>query len=175
MFSSPERCRSMLGFWKMIPMLRRTAVASRSRSWPAMVTVPSVFDSIVVRIEMVVVFPAPFGPRNAKSSPGSTSKLTSSTAATDDFLYRLVRCWTRIMGSMATSSGWIVERPWRRGGDPVATGRGCRPISAGGRSGPAVEGREELRDGGCQPVWLLHADHVGDVVPDERAGVGRLG
>ena len=29
----------MLGFWKMIPMLRRTAFASRSRSWPAIVTV----------------------------------------------------------------------------------------------------------------------------------------
>jgi hypothetical protein len=35
MFSSPERCESMLGFWKMIPMLRRTPVASESRSWPA--------------------------------------------------------------------------------------------------------------------------------------------
>ncbi len=76
----------MLGFWKMIPMLRRTAVASRSRSWPAMVTVPLVLDSVVVRIEIVVVLPAPFGPRKANSSPGMTSKLMSSTAATDAFL-----------------------------------------------------------------------------------------
>ena len=76
----------MLGFWKMIPMLRRTAVASRSRSWPAIVTVPLVLASVVVRIEMVVVFPAPFGPRKANSSPGRTSKLMSSTAGVVAFL-----------------------------------------------------------------------------------------
>ncbi len=51
-----------------------------------MVTVPLVFARVVVRIEMVVVFPAPFGPRNAKSSPGRTSKLMSSTAGLSDFL-----------------------------------------------------------------------------------------
>ncbi len=67
-------------------MLRRTAFASRSRSWPAIVTVPLVFASVVVRIEIVVVLPAPFGPRNAKSSPGLTSKLMSSTAGTSAFL-----------------------------------------------------------------------------------------
>jgi hypothetical protein len=76
----------MLGFWKMIPMLRRTAVASRSRSWPAMVTVPLVLARVVVRMLIVVVFPAPFGPRKANSSPGRTSKLMSSTAGTVAFL-----------------------------------------------------------------------------------------
>ena len=76
----------MLGFWKMIPMLRRTAVASRSRSWPAMVTVPLVLARVVVRMQMVVVLPAPLGPRKAKSSPGRTSKLMSSTAGVVDFL-----------------------------------------------------------------------------------------
>jgi len=30
----------------------------------------------------VVVFPAPFGPKNATIRPSATSKLTSSTAAT---------------------------------------------------------------------------------------------
>jgi hypothetical protein len=80
MFSSPERCESVLGFWKMIPISRRTAVASRSRSWPAMVTVPLVLARVVVRIDIVVVLPAPFGPRKANSSPGRTSKLMSSTA-----------------------------------------------------------------------------------------------
>ena len=51
-----------------------------------MVTVPLVLASVVVRIEMVVVLPAPFGPRKANSSPGATSKLTSSTAAVWAFL-----------------------------------------------------------------------------------------
>ena len=35
---------------------------------------------------MVVVLPAPFGPRKAKSSPGRTAKLMSSTAGVVDFL-----------------------------------------------------------------------------------------
>ena len=45
-----------------------------------MTTVPLVFASVVVRIEIVVVLPAPFGPRKANSSPAPTSKLMSSTA-----------------------------------------------------------------------------------------------
>jgi len=85
MFSSADRCWSTLGFWKMIPISRRTAFASRSRSWPPIVTVPLVFERVVVRIEIVVVLPAPFGPRKANSSPGWTWKLMSSTAATVDF------------------------------------------------------------------------------------------
>ncbi len=72
MFSSAERCWSTLGFWKMIPISRRTALASRSRSWPPIVTVPLVLESVVVRIEIVVVLPAPLGPRKANSSPGWT-------------------------------------------------------------------------------------------------------
>jgi hypothetical protein len=51
------------------PDAAATAFASRSRSWPSIVTVPLVFARVVVRIEIVVVLPAPFGPRNAKSSP----------------------------------------------------------------------------------------------------------
>ncbi len=75
-----------MGFWKMIPMLARTALASRSRSWPLMTTVPLVLARVVVRIEIVVVLPAPFGPRKANSSPAPTSKLMSSTAGVALFL-----------------------------------------------------------------------------------------
>ena len=59
-----------------------------------------VLARVVVRIEIVVVLPAPLGPRNANSSPGATSKLMSSTAGSSLFLYRLVRRSTRMMGSM---------------------------------------------------------------------------
>src|SRR5579863_2423541 len=56
---------------------------------------PSVGRRSVVSILMVVVLPAPFGPRKAKISPAATWKETSSTAvkAPKDFL----RLWTRIM------------------------------------------------------------------------------
>jgi hypothetical protein len=42
--------------------------------------VPEVGESVVVRMEIVVVLPAPFGPRNVKNSPASTPKETPSTA-----------------------------------------------------------------------------------------------
>ena len=41
---------------------------------------PEVGTPSVVIILMVVVLPAPFGPRNPHTSPSSTSKLMSSTA-----------------------------------------------------------------------------------------------
>jgi len=50
------------------------------------VAVPEVGTSVVVRIEMVVVFPAPLGPRSAKNSPAFTSNETPSTALTSAFL-----------------------------------------------------------------------------------------
>ena len=45
-----------------------------------MIAVPLVGASVVVRMEIVVVFPAPFGPSSAKSSPSWTRKLIPSTA-----------------------------------------------------------------------------------------------
>jgi hypothetical protein len=66
----------------MMPTSPRTALASRTTSWPAISTVPEVGVSVVVRIEIVVVLPAALGPRSAKNSPASTSKLTPSTAFT---------------------------------------------------------------------------------------------
>jgi hypothetical protein len=49
-------------------------------SWPPTCTLPAVGANVVVRIEMVVVLPAPFGPSMAKNSPGSIENDTLSTA-----------------------------------------------------------------------------------------------
>ena len=58
--------------------LARFRDGARGRGRPA--TLPLVGLSSVVSILMVVVLPAPLGPRKAKISPGATSKETSSTA-----------------------------------------------------------------------------------------------
>src|SRR5712691_3889656 len=89
------------GFWKMMPTWRRTALASRTMSWPAMRTLPEVGASVVVRIEIVVVLPAPSGPRRAKNSPASTSNEIPSTALTLPFRYRLTRSRTSIAGAIS--------------------------------------------------------------------------
>ena len=84
-FSSPVRFLSRLGFWKMIPTRRRTVAASATTSKPSISARPSVGASVVVRIESVVVLPAPLGPSRAKNSPGRTWKLIPSTALRSDF------------------------------------------------------------------------------------------
>jgi hypothetical protein len=53
---------------------------SVTTSRPSIRAWPPLGMSVVVRIERVVVLPAPFGPRRAKNSPDSTSKLIPSTA-----------------------------------------------------------------------------------------------
>ena len=49
-------------------------------SCPAMLAVPAVGGNYPVSIFIVVVFPAPFGPRKPTISPRSTLKQTSLTA-----------------------------------------------------------------------------------------------
>ena len=61
-----------------------------------MVIVPLVGRSSVVSIWIVVVLPAPLGPRNAKISPACTSNEMPSTAATSPKV--LTRFCTWIMG-----------------------------------------------------------------------------
>src|SRR5215213_2071211 len=50
------------------------------RSNPPTPTLPLVGKRSPQSILMVVVFPAPFGPRNANSSPGGTCRVRSCTA-----------------------------------------------------------------------------------------------
>jgi len=52
-------------------------------------TVPLVGRSSPAIIRMVVDLPAPFGPRNPVTTPGSTTKLSPSTAVLSP--YRLVK------------------------------------------------------------------------------------
>jgi hypothetical protein len=46
---------------------------------------PEVGNTLVMSTPMVVVLPAPLGPRRPKISPGRTLKVTPSTALTLDF------------------------------------------------------------------------------------------
>ena len=81
MFSSAVRLRSSEGCWLTTPISRRTCACWLSRSRPAMLARPEVGASVVVRIDTVVVFPAPLGPRRQNSCPSGTVKLMSSTAS----------------------------------------------------------------------------------------------
>ena len=96
-FSSAVRFSSKLLFWNIIPELRRTLPGAFSTSSPATITLPEVGERVVVRMDSVVVLPAPFGPRREKNSPASTVNEMSSTALSVADVYRFMRCSTSII------------------------------------------------------------------------------
>src|ERR1700722_1202142 len=80
-----------------------TSMGSRATSIPMMEVEPAVGTMKVVRTPMVVVFPAPLGPRRPKISPRDTSKLTPSTALVLDLVYCLMRLVTVIAGTSGSA------------------------------------------------------------------------
>src|SRR3984885_3638627 len=76
-------------------MRRLTSIGCSWTSKPATLALPSVGGRKQVRMRMVVVFPAPLGPRKPTICPLSTSKEMLSTATVR--AYRLVRPSTLII------------------------------------------------------------------------------
>src|SRR5262245_10479765 len=81
----------------MYPMCVRTWSRWLRTSKPATRAVPEVGASSPFSILIVVVLPAPFGPRKPKICPRGTSKLTASTATKSPNV--LVSSWTTTAGS----------------------------------------------------------------------------
>jgi len=71
--STPDFCATY-------PIARRTLPGLRATSNPATFTSPESAAESVVRIFTVVDFPAPLGPRSAKTDPVFTVKLNPSRA-----------------------------------------------------------------------------------------------
>ena len=66
--------------WNTTPMAASAARGARATSWPATSMRPlGVVKSRVIRPNSVDL-PAPLGPSNAQNAPGSTAKLTPSSA-----------------------------------------------------------------------------------------------
>src|SRR5579871_3279378 len=108
-------------------MRRRTSTGSRRRSAPATIAVPAVGSSSVVSMRSVVVFPAPFGPRNPTISPAFTSRSTPRTASTSPRLVLNVLASPTAeiivppdvrapLGRAVASCAWVTVRLLPRGG-----------------------------------------------------------
>src|SRR5713226_5809729 len=111
-FSRPVSTSSSDGSWKTSPMRWRTRAGSRTTSMPATRAVPAVGVSSVQRIEMVVDFPAPLGPRKPNISPWRTSRSMPRTASS--WPYRLTRpsaCITALSRSCLAEAPRISEQP----------------------------------------------------------------
>lgn len=74
----------------------RTPDGSVSTSYPATTAVPEVGGSRVASTRRLVVFPAPFGPRNATTEPASMSRSRPRTASTVSPLARKLRVSPRV-------------------------------------------------------------------------------
>src|SRR5579862_8809167 len=84
-------------------------MGSSTTSCPATRTFPEVGGKNPVITRMVVVFPAPLGPRKPSTSPFCTLKLTSETANVGP--YRLLRFSTSIMESHPSCSRKYTTAP----------------------------------------------------------------
>src|SRR5262245_42713782 len=130
----------------MYPMWRLMASVSLAMSKPATEPRPAVGRSSPARILMVVVLPAPFGPRKPKISPGRTAKVTPSTA--------VKRPKPLVSPSTSTAGG---------AGSPVAdrTGSPAAGIAARlrlARPGFAQPMHEHVLDRGCDRPALCDRD-----------------
>src|ERR1039458_9084736 len=161
-------------------MLRRTSSRSRTTSWPATVALPPEGLASVQSMLIVVVFPAPLGPRNPNTSPAATSKSTPRTARTSPKF--LTRPRTAMAGSGAgdrlplvdctiadTLRGLVLVL----GQDPIQTAPGLSQQLDRARPLALVTGRGDL------PGGLAEPDHqraeLGKGVPGVLVGLPRRG
>src|SRR5579859_1869287 len=87
----------MAADWPARPIERRTAAASRTRSWPSTRARPASGSSSVVRMRKAVVLPAPFGPRRPSTVPCGTDGSMPRSARTSP--NDLVNPSTKIAGA----------------------------------------------------------------------------
>src|SRR4029079_11811430 len=131
----------------MIEMrLRISRPLAAASGIPATVAVPALGASSVPSVRTSVVFPAPFGPRNPKTSPRPTSNETSAKAVRSP--NRFERLSTVMAGpptSLAndgnTRSSLIANdsATGSRADLPPDQRRSSRPSEAGGRAGELVD------------------------------------
>ena len=110
-------------------MWRRTSSESLNTSKPAMRAVPDVAGMNPVRIRIVVVLPAPFGPRKPRISPLFTVNEIWSTAVTEP--YAFVRSCTSINTFLRVRGN---SRPWGVCRADIYT-RNRRDLKSGGSRG----------------------------------------
>src|SRR3954447_3445669 len=105
-------------------MLRRPSARSLTESWPGDKAAPEVGFASVQSMLIVVVLPAPLGPRKPNTSPGATSKLTPRTASSSP----------KDLRSSSTSTAFI---PSLYGERPIGLGR--RGVALGVEGGELRE------------------------------------
>ena len=111
-FSRPVIISSTAADWPARPIMRRTAIASRTTSCPSTRSVPRSGSISVATMRMKVVFPAPLGPRMATGWPGGRVRVRSARAWTfPNFLARPSASMRACMGAPPFVVGWCCVLP----------------------------------------------------------------
>src|SRR5260221_11189807 len=92
----------------MKPREAFAASGAWARSWPLMVIRPLEGLSSPAMMRMVVVLPAPFGPRNPWISPGSTERLTPFTAVEEPDVLTRAPAAVMASGRLRPAMGLVV-------------------------------------------------------------------
>src|SRR5215831_6617498 len=138
----------------MTPTRGRSARASATGSSPRTVTLPAPGRRYPSQISIVVVLPAPFGPRTAVTAPRAARRLSPSTAVVCP--YRLTRSRISTAGVSVTLAS-LEGDPCRGGGDQsldqagVAAGLGMPLHREQERIIPAGPGFHRLDDPVLRP------------------------
>src|SRR5215217_4085069 len=126
-------------------MLRRTLSRSLTTSWPATSARPFVGLASVHSMLIVVVLPAPLGPRKPKTSPASTSKLTPRTASKSS---NLLRSWsTSIMARIIPQLKVSIHSKLRDSGNGIARAQEAADARADRTGGDEAVPEARLRRG----------------------------
>src|SRR5436305_5393315 len=121
-------------------MLRRTSSRSRTTACPATRAPPAVGVVSVQSMLIVVVLPAPLGPRKPNTSPGATSKLTPRTACTSP---------KSLTSSLTSIAGAV--------GDPFPLAIPARNVA---RSGLVIIGQDAVHRAPCLGQRLRRAANL---------------
>ncbi len=129
-FSRPLIISSTAADWPARPIMRRTAMGSRTTSWPPTSSVPRSGWISVATMRMNVVLPAPLGPRMATGCPAGSVRVSSVRAWTfPNFLDRpsaRIRAWSLAWACMgAPPFVWVccVQPARAARGEPTRRGR----------------------------------------------------
>jgi hypothetical protein len=122
------------------PMPRRAASGSEVTSTPATRADPEVMVIRVVSMRTVVDLPAPFGPRNPKTSPSATPRSTPRTASTvplrpRNCLTSWVASTARAIRSTLAPAVWPPQGIWSASRARSGSRRGAGAVHGVDRSG----------------------------------------
>ena len=102
---------SSVSCWGTTPSRPRIVEPCVAGSMPSTRSVPAVTGEMQPIMRIVLVLPAPLGPRKPKASPGATSKSMASTAVKSPKRLVSPRAWMSAVGESVDTPAMVPRMP----------------------------------------------------------------